>query len=308
MLSLVKTNGKSRHGERPVSRIANGYSCHGEHPFHRGRFPVRGSQSGFYSSARKESSLEPFSHGVSFEGDRVGIVDEPVEDGIGQGGFSDALVPEVDRILAGDQGGSGLPAVLEDLEEVVALVLGEGQKTEIVQNQKIDLGPGGQETGGLPDLPGQGDLGEEPGSAQEKAGKAEKAGLMSEGPGEKSLAHPCGADDQEVLVGPDPLPACQFLDEGAVQAPGSPVVDVLETGGLPDPAFGETPGELLVLPLEELPVGQKTQSLLEGQVTGLRGLHLFPEPLGHDGKAQAVKLVDRGMVQHGGSPFVSRVA
>ena len=32
MLSLVKTNGKSRHGERLVSRIANRHSCHGEPP------------------------------------------------------------------------------------------------------------------------------------------------------------------------------------------------------------------------------------------------------------------------------------
>ena len=60
----------------------------------RGRFPVKGSQSGFYSPAQKESSLETFSHGVSFEGDRVGVVDEPVEDGVGQRGFSDALGPE----------------------------------------------------------------------------------------------------------------------------------------------------------------------------------------------------------------------
>ncbi|MHB8544506.1 MAG: hypothetical protein ACYC9S_10980 [Leptospirales bacterium] len=76
LLSLVKTNGQSRHGERPVSRIANGDSCHGEHPFLRGRLPVKGSQSGFYSTARKESRLESFSNGVSFEYDGVGVVDK----------------------------------------------------------------------------------------------------------------------------------------------------------------------------------------------------------------------------------------
>ena len=136
--------------------------------FLRGRFPVKGSQSGFYSSALKESSFESFSHGVSFEGDRVGVVDEPVENGVGESRFSDTLVPEVDRILAGDQGGAGLPAVFEDFEEIVSLVLGQRQKTQIVQNQKIHLGPGGQEAGGLSGLPGQGDLGEEPGSAEKE--------------------------------------------------------------------------------------------------------------------------------------------
>ena len=86
--------------QSPGSRT--GILSHGEHPFLRGRFPVKGHRAVFTPSARKESSLEAFSHGVSFEGDRVGVVDEPVEDGVGQRGFSDALVPEVDGILAGD--------------------------------------------------------------------------------------------------------------------------------------------------------------------------------------------------------------
>ena len=98
----------------------------------RGRFPVKGSQSGFYSPAQKESSLETFSHEVSFEGDRVGVVDEPVGDGVGQRGFSDALVPEVDRILAGDQGGAGLPSVFEDVEEIKTLILGDREKTQVI--------------------------------------------------------------------------------------------------------------------------------------------------------------------------------
>lgn len=42
--------------------------------FLRGRFPVKGSQSGFYSPAQKESSLETFSHGVSFEEIPIKIV------------------------------------------------------------------------------------------------------------------------------------------------------------------------------------------------------------------------------------------
>lgn len=296
MLSLLKTNGKSPHGERPVSRIANGGSCHGEHPFLRGRFPVRGSQSGFYSSARKESSFESFSHGVSFEGDRVGVVDKTVEDGVGQSGFSDALVPEVDRILAGDQGGAGLPAVFEDFQEIVEMVLGERQETEIVQEQKIHLGPGYEEPGGLSGLPGQGDLGEEPGSAEKETGEAQKAGLMSEGPGEKALADTGGSDDQEVLVGPDPFASGQFLKQGTVQAPGGPVVGVIETGGLPDPAFGQTPDKLLVLPLEKFPVGEQAETLLEGEVPGRGG----------DGGDGACRGWD---ALHGGSPFVlSRVA
>ena len=183
-------------------------------------------------------------------------MDEPVEDGVGQRGLSDALVPEIDRILAGDQGGAGLPAVFKDFQEIVALVLGERQETEIVQEQKIPLGPGGEETGGLAGLPGQGDLGEEPGSAEEKTGETLKANLMTEGPGEKGLAHSRGTDDEEVPVIFDPAASGEFQDKGPVQTPGGAVVDLLETGGLADPALGQTSDKLLVLPLEEFPLGE----------------------------------------------------
>lgn len=70
---------------------------------------------------------------------------------------------------------------------------------------------------------------------------------MPESPCEKGLSDSDGTDDQEVLVGPDPFASGQFLKQGAVQAPGGAVVDVLETGGLADPAFGLTPGKLLRL-------------------------------------------------------------
>ena len=136
------------------------------------------------------------------------------------------------------------------------LVLGERQETEIVQEQEIHLGPGGQEPGGLAGLPGQGDLGEEPGSAEEETGETEEAGLMTEGPGEKGLAHARGTDDEEVPVVFDPVAAREFQNKGAVQTPGGAVVNVLETGGLADPALGQAPDKLLVLPLEEFPVGE----------------------------------------------------
>ena len=132
---------------------------------------------------------------------------------------------------------------------------------------------------------------------------------MPKGPGEKGLADTRGTDDQKVFVGTDPFTSGELLKQGVVQAPGSPVVDVLETGGLANPAFGQTSDKLLVLPLEELPVGQKPEPLLEGEVPGHGGVDQFPKALGHDRETEAMELVDRGMGQHGGFPFVlSRAA
>ncbi len=51
----------------------------------------------------------------------MGVVDEPVEDGVGEDGVADDVVPGVDGKLAGDDGGAAAVAVLEDLEQVAAL-------------------------------------------------------------------------------------------------------------------------------------------------------------------------------------------
>ena len=51
-------------------------------------------------------------------------MNEPIADGIGDGGVSDQLVPVVHRQLAGDQGGTQAVAVFEDLQQIVLLLGG----------------------------------------------------------------------------------------------------------------------------------------------------------------------------------------
>ena len=59
----------------------------------------------------------------------------PVENGFGESRLSDALEPEVDGVKTGDESGAVLPPILEDFEEVMALVQGEWQQTQVVQDQ-----------------------------------------------------------------------------------------------------------------------------------------------------------------------------
>ena len=60
------------------------------------------------------------SHRRSFEMDGVGMVYEPIKDGIAEGGVADDIVPVLDGELTGDEGCSTRVAVLEDFEEVSA--------------------------------------------------------------------------------------------------------------------------------------------------------------------------------------------
>src|SRR5271169_5950733 len=53
---------------------------------------------------------------VAAELETVGVVDDAVENGVGQGRLAGQVVPAVDRDLAGDQGGAAAVAVLDDLK------------------------------------------------------------------------------------------------------------------------------------------------------------------------------------------------
>jgi hypothetical protein len=56
----------------------------------------------------------------------VGVVDEAVEDGVGEGGVAEDVVPVVEGELAGDERGAFAVAIVEHFEEVATLGIGEG--------------------------------------------------------------------------------------------------------------------------------------------------------------------------------------
>ena len=70
----------------------------------------------------------------------MGVVDEAVEDGVGEGRIADDLVPVLDRHLAGDDGGGAPVAVVDDLEQVAALLAGERREAPIVEDEQLDAG------------------------------------------------------------------------------------------------------------------------------------------------------------------------
>jgi hypothetical protein len=65
----------------------------------------------------------PLAQAVAFKLDAVGVVDNAVEDGVGQRRVADDLVPALDRQLAGDQQRADVVAVLDDLQQIAALLL-----------------------------------------------------------------------------------------------------------------------------------------------------------------------------------------
>ena len=69
----------------------------------------------------------------------MGVVDDAIEDCVGDGGLADHLMPARDRELGGDDGGPSLVALFEQLEQVEALLIGQTVGAPVIENQKLDL-------------------------------------------------------------------------------------------------------------------------------------------------------------------------
>ena len=90
------------------------------------------------------------SHGFSLEFERVGAVHEAVEDRVGEGRVAEVVVPFLDRQLAGDDGGAPAVAVLDDLEQVAAVLGAQRCEAPVVEDQDVGLGEAGEQLGVAP--------------------------------------------------------------------------------------------------------------------------------------------------------------
>src|SRR3954453_4748732 len=172
-------------------------------------------------------------HGVAVELEAVHVGDEPIEDAVGHGGFGQGVVPQGHGELAGDDGGAQLDAVLDDFEHVGGLVGVEGPDEEVVDEQDVDPRPGGQEPSDTPLGPGDGDVVEEAGAAQVEGAVAVADGGGGEGAGEVGLAQPGGADDDDAVVGVDPVGLGQSEELSPFRAAVAGEVDAFDGGGEP---------------------------------------------------------------------------
>ena len=65
---------------------------------------------------------------------------EAVEDGIGDCRIDDHLVPVIDGKLTSDDGGAAALAIIDDFEQVAALLRGQRCQPPVVEDQKLDTG------------------------------------------------------------------------------------------------------------------------------------------------------------------------
>ncbi|RKT42987.1 hypothetical protein BDD21_0291 [Thiocapsa rosea] len=94
--------------------------------------------------ARRQPPGVAFAHRLAFEGDPVGVVDQAVEDRIGEGGIPDQVMPMFDRQLAGDERGALAVAVVEQIAAGLGV---QPDEPPVVEQQQIGLGEAAHELG-----------------------------------------------------------------------------------------------------------------------------------------------------------------
>src|SRR5215469_3297986 len=186
-------------------------------------------------------------HRRALKGDAVGVVDEAVEDGVGQGGVGEGGMPGLDWELAGDHGGAKLGAVLDDLEEIAGLLDGDRGEQEVVDDEQGDAGELGEQALVAAVAAGHGEIIEEPRSACIERGVAVADGGVGERAGQEALATAGGAGDEQVVPGGDPLGLRQAENEATVEPARGAELDVLDGRLVAQPGRLETGGLAPVL-------------------------------------------------------------
>src|ERR1700674_5202244 len=110
----------------------------------------------------------------------MGVVQEAVADGVGQGRLAEVVVPLGRRQLAGDNRAAAAIAILEDLEEVTALLILDGGEAPIVEDEDVEAGELGEQADVGAVGAGQQEGVEEAGGAPVVGAVALAAGLMRE--------------------------------------------------------------------------------------------------------------------------------
>src|ERR1700681_710883 len=134
-------------------------------------------------------------HAVAGEFDPVGVMDDAIEDGVGKRRVADDLVPALDWKLAGDDDRAGVIAILDNFQEIAALLGIELLRSPVVEDEKIDACKRAQELGVAAIATGEREGCEQPWHAVIEDGEVLAAGLVAERAGEPALANAARAGD-----------------------------------------------------------------------------------------------------------------
>ena len=238
-------------------------------------------------------------HGMPFEFEPIGVVNQAVKDGIGKCGLVDDVVPSCNRKLAGDQDRSSSIAVLDDFHEVTALPGVQAIGPPIIENEQVRFHEGSEQAGKATVAMGEFEVGEEPRYPLVDDGEVVAAGPLAQSAGEPGLPDTAGAGDHQIAGVCDPAPGGELLEQSPVQFAWRAKVDIFD--GRPDvaqlcrPHAGLEPPRIAA---GDLAVDQQPEPFVVAQIgSGVLRLQVV-ESLGHTVEFQLAQLFQGWVGQH----------
>ena len=155
---------------------------------------------------------------------------ESVEDGIGEGGVADDFMPLFDWQLRGDEGRTQAMSVVEDVEQVAALLGIECREPPVIEDEEVGFGELGEVLGIGAVAASDGDVGQKAWDAEVAGGEAIATGAVGDGTGEEGFADAGGPGDEDIEVVVDKAASGKLGEERFIKATASLAVEVLEGG------------------------------------------------------------------------------
>ena len=132
------------------------------------------------------------------------IVNEPIQDAVGDSRIANLFVPVSQRNLAGKDGGTSRVAVVTNFQKVPAFAVGQWSHRPIVDDENVDAGEPVQDFSEAAIDTRESKIAQQLWRTGIEGSEALADGLLSQRTGEVTFADTCGAKNQNVLMLGDP--------------------------------------------------------------------------------------------------------
>ena len=215
-------------------------------------------------------------HGLSFERNPDGVVNDAVHNGVGVGGIADHAVPAVYWKLAGKDDRRPVMPVIDDLHEIAALGGGQVEHGEVVNDQEANLDDLAHQLVRLAVKAGCGEIVQQARQTRVENAVAFPRRLVAQRAGEPTLARAGRPGDGCVAALLDPTAGEQVTDHDLVQPPPRLHNEVLKAGGLPQAGLLKAAMQSCVGAVGRLAVNQQRQLLVKVHLSAIEKiLQLF---------------------------------
>lgn len=191
---------------------------------------------------------QPFAHRFSLERDLIGIVHKPVKNGIGERRFPDRRMPVIDWELTGHEGGPTSMAIIEEFQEIPAMLIGQRSQPPVIQHHEVGLGETPEHAPISAIAFGDCEFPEEPWESQIQGGAAQPTGHLRQRTGQIRLARAGGPHDQHIVMAANPLTRGQGRDHTFIQSSGMSIIEIFQRGAAGEPGLGQPPRQPVIVP------------------------------------------------------------